>query len=85
VSAKLSRVRQEVVGRIASAWAVFEHGSTLGSGVKACCIDHLHVHMIPLDDDLAADIAHRTSTPAVALRSLGDLLSEGDLSRAITF
>jgi len=72
----LAKVREEVVRRVASSWVFFEHGSTLASSVKACCIDHLHIHLIPLDHDLATDIAHRTSTPAVPLGSLAGILSE---------
>ncbi|WP_224372667.1 hypothetical protein [Hyalangium versicolor] len=57
----------------ASRWIVFEHGTTLDCGLKACCVDHLHLHLLPVDMDLAAELATRLSCEAKRIESLQDL------------
>jgi ATP adenylyltransferase len=54
-------------------WVVFEHGTTLDCGLKACCVDHLHLHLLPVDMDLAADLATRLSCEARRIDALQDL------------
>lgn len=56
-----------------SQWAVFEHGTTLHCGVKACCVDHLHLHLVPIDFDLTAELARRLQCPPRELGSLAEL------------
>ncbi|WP_163995677.1 hypothetical protein [Pyxidicoccus caerfyrddinensis] len=56
-----------------SRWVVFEHGTTLDCGLKACCVDHLHLHLLPVDMDLAADLATRLSCEARHIEALQEL------------
>lgn len=39
----------------------FEHGSRNAGGVMGCGVDQAHLHVVPLNFDLAAAIARRTS------------------------
>jgi diadenosine tetraphosphate (Ap4A) HIT family hydrolase len=62
-------------------WVVFEHGTTLDCGLKACCVDHLHLHLLPVDMDLAADLATRLSCEAKridAMQALRQVREAGD-------
>ncbi len=56
-----------------SEWVVFEHGTTLQCGVKACCVDHLHLHLVPIGMDLAAELSRRLQCEPRHLGSLTEL------------
>jgi hypothetical protein len=59
---------------------VFEHGTTLQCGVKACCVDHLHLHLVPQDMDLTAELERRLQCaprPIASLTELEQLNGEG--------
>ncbi|SEM09631.1 hypothetical protein SAMN05444354_111144 [Stigmatella aurantiaca] len=54
-------------------WVVFEHGTTLDCGLKACCVDHLHLHLLPVNMDLASALATQLSCEARRIEALQDL------------
>lgn len=54
-------------------WIVFEHGSTQPQGLKSCCVEHLHLHLLPLDLHLASDLSERLSSPLIPVNSISDL------------
>ena len=47
-----------VIKQVSTDWTAFEHGS-LEDHAKACCIDHLHVHLLPLGFDLTEAVGAR--------------------------
>lgn len=63
----------EKISDISSKWIIFEHGSTKRSGIRSCCIDHFHFHILPLDIDLASDISERMDTQKIALNKLCEI------------
>lgn len=66
----LAMLRQKFAG---SSWLVFEHGTALQCGTKACCVDHLHLHLVPLQMDLAGELERRLQHVPQRIKSLVDL------------
>lgn len=62
-----------LVKNISSNWIVFEHGSTQPTGLKSCCVGHLHLHLLPLDLHLAADLSERLSSPLIPVDSISHI------------
>jgi ATP adenylyltransferase len=73
----LGTVRKVLASKLnAAPWLVFEHGTTLTCGLKACCVDHLHLHLVPIDMHLAPEVSSRLQcdpTPAASLMDLKEL------------
>jgi diadenosine tetraphosphate (Ap4A) HIT family hydrolase len=63
----------DLLKNISSNWVVFEHGSTQPTGLKSCCVEHLHLHLFPLDFHLATDLSERLSSPLIPVSSISDL------------
>jgi diadenosine tetraphosphate (Ap4A) HIT family hydrolase len=78
---KLERMERELAEIIsflkghASSWLVFEHGVTRADASGGATIDHLHLHLIPLEFDLlsrAAKTLNQTPVEVSSLRGLRD-------------
>jgi diadenosine tetraphosphate (Ap4A) HIT family hydrolase len=55
---------------VAETWVVFEHG-TVGRAMGApCCVEHLHLHLVAMDWDLATALSQALSVPAYRMDSL---------------
>jgi diadenosine tetraphosphate (Ap4A) HIT family hydrolase len=54
-------------------WIIFEQGSTKADGLKGCCIEHMHLHFVPLKIDLANQLSNRLSAPLEPIDSLNGL------------
>jgi diadenosine tetraphosphate (Ap4A) HIT family hydrolase len=60
-------------------WTIFEHGASYSRGPASSCIAHLHLHVLPLQFDLAAEIESRLRVPALHLASFTDLANHKDV------
>lgn len=56
-----------------SKWVAFEHGTTVSYGIKACCVDHLHFHILPCEFDLVKELRTRLSCKPEQIQSLKHL------------
>lgn len=54
-------------------WIIFEQGSTKDYGIKGCCIEHMHLHFLPLKFDLANKLSKMLSVPLESISSLNDI------------
>lgn len=56
-------------------WLVFEHGANNPEFKSGNTIDHLHIHLVPLDFDITSQAARRLGKDPVRVESLRDLRS----------
>ena len=56
-----------------SEWVLFEHGTTLRYGVKTCCVDHLHIHLLPASNGLLDAATRQLSRQPIRLTSPRDV------------
>ncbi|ETR74240.1 MAG: hypothetical protein OMM_00348 [Candidatus Magnetoglobus multicellularis str. Araruama] len=54
-------------------WIVFEQGSTVCSETKGCCIDHLHLHIVPVGNTIISDSVSKLASTPKRLSSISDL------------
>lgn len=51
-------------------WVAFEHGTTVKHGIKACCVDHFHIHILPCQLDLVEKLKAKLGITPIRLSSL---------------
>ncbi|MFK7818113.1 MAG: hypothetical protein AB8G99_05310 [Planctomycetaceae bacterium] len=64
---------EEVIRRlqpIAPEWLAFEHGASRQCRTRSCCIDHFHMHLIPIDQPTAQRLTSTLPTDTRAIDSL---------------
>ena len=58
---------------IAPGWLAFEHGASRQCRTRSCCIDHFHMHLIPMDQPAAEYLLESLPTGAQAIDSLSSI------------